>query len=122
MEKIMDTIGKRLKHWRKEKGLTMTEISEKTGLSTGGLSAYERDEKQIGSKTLLALWREYNIDIAWILTGKRDSDLTPEEQQLVDLYRQADERGKRSILRTAQDEARELELSTSVTGSTGTDS
>lgn len=120
----MDTIGKRLKHWRKEKGLTMTEISEKTGLSTGGLSAYERDEKQIGSKTLLALWREYNIDIAWILTGKRDSDLTPEEQQLVDLYRQADERGKRSILVTAQNEAKELTTisSTSGTGSTGTDS
>ncbi len=116
----MDTIGKRLKCWRKENGLTMTEISEKTGLSTGGLSAYERDEKQIGSKTLLALWREYNIDIAWILTGKRDTDLTPEEKQLVDLYRQADARGKRSILRTAQDEARELESLTSGTGSTGT--
>lgn len=117
----MDTIGKRLKYWRKEKGLTLTEISVKTGLSTGGLSAYERDEKQIGSKTLLALWREYNIDIAWILTGKKDSDLTPEEQQLVDLYRQADERGKRSIIRLAQDEARELKSSTSGTGSTGTD-
>ncbi len=118
----MDTIGKRLKYWRKEKGLTMTEISEKTGLSTGGLSAYERDEKQIGSKTLLALWREYNIDIAWILTGKKDTDLTPEEHQLIDLYRQADDRGKRSILRLAQDEARELESSTSGIGSTGTDS
>lgn len=117
----MDTIGKRLKFWRKEKGLTMTEISEKTGLSTGGLSAYERDEKQIGSKTLLALWREYDIDIAWILTGKRDTDLTPEEQQLVDLYRQADARGKRSILRIAQDEAQELGSSASGTGSTGTD-
>lgn len=120
----MDTIGKRLKHWRKENGLTMTEISEKTGLSTGGLSAYERDEKQIGSKTLLALWREYKIDIAWILTGKKDTDLTPEEQQLVDLYRQADDRGKRSILVTAQNEAKELATIslTSGTGATGTDS
>ncbi len=39
--------------------------------------------------------------------AQHSEDLTPEEQQLVDLYRQADERGKRSILRLAQDEARE---------------
>ena len=78
----MDTVGKRLKAWRKENNLTLTDISAKTGLSTGGLSAYERDEKLIGSKTLLALWSEYRIDIAWILTGKKDGDLTQEEQQL----------------------------------------
>lgn len=101
----MDTIGQRLKFWRKEKGLTLTEISQKTGLSTGGLSAYERDEKQIGSKSLLALWSEYQIDIAWILTGKREKDLTLEEQQLIDHYRKADERGKRTILRTAEAES-----------------
>lgn len=57
-------------------------------------------------------------------SGKRHYELTPEEQQLVDLYRQADARGKRSILRTAQDEVQELTAmsSASGTGSTGTDS
>ena len=87
-----------------------------TGLSTGGLSAYERDEKLIGSKTLLALWSEYRIDIAWILTGKKDGDLTQEEQQLIDYYRKADDRGKRSILRTAESESTELESSASKLG------
>lgn len=109
----MDSIGERLKSWRKENGLTLIDISEKTGLSTGGLSAYERNEKLIGSKTLLALWREFNIDIAWILTGKSEKDLTPEEQQLVDYYRNADDRGKRSIMRNAKAESTELESSTS---------
>lgn len=112
----MDTIGQRLKAWRKENNLTMTEISAKTGLSTGGLSAYERDEKQIGSKTLLALWSEYNIDIAWILTGKKATDLTPEEQKLIDCYRQADDRGKHYIMRTAEGESAEPESSTSKLG------
>lgn len=83
----METIGQRLKAWRTENGLSTVDIHNKTGLSTGGLSAYERDEKQIGSKTLLALWEEYNIDIAWILTGKREGNLTPEEQTLVDTFR-----------------------------------
>ena len=107
----MDTVGKRLKAWRKENNLTLTDISAKTGLSTGGLSAYERDEKLIGSKTLLALWSEYRIDIAWILTGKKDGDFTQEEH-----YRRADDRGKRSILRTAESESTELESSASKLG------
>ena len=112
----MDTVGKRLKAWRKGNNLTLTDISTKTGLSTGGLSAYERDEKLIGSKTLLALWSEYNIDIAWILTGKESGNLTLEEQQLIDYYRKADDRGKRSILRTAESESTELESSASKLG------
>ena len=101
----MDTVGKRLKAWRKENNLTLTDIS-----------AYERDEKLIGSKTLLALWSEYRIDIAWILTGKKDGDLTQEEQQLIDYYRRADNRGKRNILRTAESESTELESSASKLG------
>ncbi|MBQ8040324.1 MAG: helix-turn-helix transcriptional regulator [Lachnospiraceae bacterium] len=112
----METIGQRLKAWRKEKGLTMTEISEKTGLSTGGLSAYERDEKLIGSKPLIALWSEFDLDIAWLLTGKREGELSPEEQKLVNLYRVADTRGKRNIMRSAEAESAELESSDSKIG------
>ena len=93
----MDTIGKRLRTWRKEKGLSMPEISAKTGLSTGGLSAYERDEKLIGAKPLLALWSEFGLDIAWILTGKKDEDLTPEEQKLVDTFRSCNTVGQQLI-------------------------
>lgn len=114
----MNTIGERLKAWRKEKGLTLIDISEKTGLSTGGLSAYERNEKQIGSKTLLALWREYDIDITWILTGKQAGDLTPEEQQLVDYYRMSNDTGKELILENAIATSRKLpaELTSSTSG------
>ena len=56
------------------------------------------------------------IDIAWILTGKKDGDFTQEEQQLIDYYRRADDRGKRSILRTAESESTELESSASKLG------
>ena len=99
----MQTIGQRLKEWRKQKGLTISEISAKTGLSTGGLSAYERDEKQIGSKSLLALQSEYQIDIAWILTGKKIDNLTPEERILVEKYRSCSTKGKDRIQETAEE-------------------
>lgn len=98
----MDTIGKRLKAWRKEKGLTMTDISPKIGLSTGGLSVYERDEKLIGAKPLLSLWCEYGIDIAWILTGKETGNLTPEEQKLVDAYRNCSPVGQQLLQEQAE--------------------
>lgn len=117
----MDSIGQRLKAWRKENKLTLIDISEKTGLSTGGLSAYERDEKQIGTKSLLALWYEYHIDIAWILTGKSESFLSIDEKRLIDYYRSADSRDKRTILRTAESERQELISSALKNGSTGTD-
>lgn len=93
----MDTIGKRLKAWRKQKGLTMLEISAKTGLSTGGLSAYERDEKLIGAKPLLALWSEYQLDITWILTGKESGELTTEEQKLINTFRECNPTGQQDI-------------------------
>ncbi len=117
----MDSIGQRLKTWRKKNKLTLTEISEKTGLSTGGLYAYERNEKQIGTKSLLALWYEYHNDIAWILTGEKGKNLLPDEYQLIDFYRSADSRGKRTILRTAESESQELTSSVSETGLTGTE-
>ena len=80
------------------------------------MSAYERDEKLIGSKTLLALYSEYQIDISYILTGKEAGELTADEQRLIDLYRQADERGKRNIIRNAEAEGAELTSSTSKLG------
>ncbi|MDE7223500.1 MAG: helix-turn-helix domain-containing protein [Acetatifactor sp.] len=43
-------------------------------------------------------------------------DLTPEEQYLLDVYRRADDRGKRSILRQAHSEDQEAGPQTSGTG------
>lgn len=51
-----------------------------------------------------------NTSVEWILTGKEAAELTPEEQQLVDLYRSADERGRRRIRQTAELEAQEQKI------------
>lgn len=74
------TIGERLKKWRLENNLKMVEIKEKTGVSTGGLSEYENDKKLIGTKTLLSLYREFRIDINWILTGETKQEILTENQ------------------------------------------
>lgn len=43
------TIGSRLRDWRKGNKLKTTEISEKTGISTGALSNYENDKREIAA-------------------------------------------------------------------------
>lgn len=114
------TITERLKMKCKEKGTSFNALEKELGLGNGTIRRW--DEKVPGVDKAQLVANRLEISLEWLVTGKNGSDLTPEEQQLVDLYRQADERGKRSILRTAQDEARELESLTSGTGSTGTDS
>jgi transcriptional regulator with XRE-family HTH domain len=93
------TIGERLKKWRKDNGYTTLDIAAKTGLSTGGLSEYENNKKLIGSKTLLALYEAYNLDINWILTGESENNMiTDEEFQILQYYRLCDVNTKEQIL------------------------
>lgn len=81
------SIGERLKKWRLDNNLKMTEIKEKTGVSTGGLSEYENDKKLIGTKTLLSLYREFGIDINWILTGEvKQQNISEEEEELLKYF------------------------------------
>ena len=54
------TIGSRLRDWRKGNKLKTTEISEKTGISTGALSNYENDKREISCNFLLKLQEIYH--------------------------------------------------------------
>lgn len=77
------TIGERLRCWRKENKLKTTEISEKTGISTGALSNYENDKREISCNFLLKLQDIYHVDIYYILTGVKQMTPTDEEIELL---------------------------------------
>lgn len=118
------SIGERLKYWRTNNNLTMTDISKKTGLSTGGLSDYENDKKVIGSKTLLTLYEHYNLDINWILTGEKNENILDEVQdELLQFFNICDKDTKlmiikmvRSLAITQQSETDKGKSSSSKTG------
>lgn len=57
-----------------------------------------------------------SVSIDWLVTGKEPDELTLEERKLIDLYRSADDRGKRTIFRTAEAETLEQESSNSKIG------
>lgn len=66
----METIGDRIKYARKKKGLTQTDIKEKTGISSGNLSDIENNKSFPSAQALISLKRELGVTIDWILTGE----------------------------------------------------
>lgn len=107
-------IVERIKARCKEKGTSMNALEKELGFGNGNIRRW--DEREPGASRVLALANRLDITVEWLLTGKESENLTEEEQQLVDLYRRADDRGKRSIMRTAASESAELESSTSRIG------
>ena len=65
----MDSIGSRLKNKRNELKLTLQDIKEKTGISTGNLSDIERGKYVPSSVNLIKLATTYNVTTEWILKG-----------------------------------------------------
>ena len=64
-EKILEQI----KYCRKEKGMTLKELSEKTGLSVGYLSHLENGERNNPSlDTLIKICNALNMDISLLFT------------------------------------------------------
>lgn len=114
----MDTIGKRIRYARRIRNLSLTEVKEKTGISTGNLSELENDKFAPSANSLIAFKQLFNVSIDWILTGElsvtsnvneicevnevneeygKSMELTDEEKSLITVYRTLDEDQKRNI-------------------------
>lgn len=104
----------RIKQKCKEKGTSMNALEKELGFGNGTIRMW--DVKEPGSSKVILVAERLGLSLDWLLTGKEAAELSPEEQKLVDCYRRADERGKRSILRTAESESMELESSSSRIG------
>lgn len=105
----MENIGERLKKWRKDNKLTTTEIAKKTGISAGGLSEYENNKKLIGSKTLISLYEEYRIDIAYILTGEKQIELNENKKELLEIFDKVPEREQIKIIGALEEKYKIIE-------------
>lgn len=49
------SIGKNIRRYRKQRGLTLEALAEKVGLSTNYVGALERGEKALALKTLISI-------------------------------------------------------------------
>ena len=108
------TLFERITQKCKEEGLTIKALEEKAGFSNATIRKWETQKPSYDKVVKIADC--LNVSLNWLIMGKEAGELTAEEQKLVDCYRRADDRGKRSIMRTAESESTELESSTSRIG------
>lgn len=107
-------IVERIKDLCIAENITIKELERIIQISNGSIRHW--NEKTPSVERVLLVANHFNVSLDWLVTGKESGNLTPEEQLLVDHYRRADNRGKRSIMRTAESESAELESSTSKLG------
>jgi transcriptional regulator with XRE-family HTH domain len=68
------TIAERLKEARTRAKLSLPEVNEKTGISTGNLSELEKGKHDPSAKALVLFSEIYHVSIDWLLTGKTFED------------------------------------------------
>lgn len=107
-------IVERIKDLCIAENITIKELERIIQISNGSIRHW--NEKTPSVERVLLVADHFNVSLDWLVTGKESGNLTPEEQLLVDHYRRADNRGKRSIMRTAESESAEQESSTSKLG------
>lgn len=87
-------IGKRLKQAREERKITQEALGEKIGLQKAIISLYESDARRPSLDALEGLADALNVNMSYLLG---ESDMTIEEQDLVNHYRMASDAGKAGI-------------------------
>ncbi|MEM7169954.1 MAG: cupin domain-containing protein [Pseudomonadota bacterium] len=69
-------LGQKLRRLRKQKGLSLTDLSKATGISVGFLSQVERDKSNPSVKTLHDISRALDVNITWFFS--EESEKNPE--------------------------------------------
>lgn len=69
------TLGKRIEKIRKERGLTMAELSELTGISRSQISYYESDEQKPSAHFLLSISEKLHTSMLYLLKGEEATSI-----------------------------------------------
>lgn len=107
-------IVERIKLKCNEKNKSINSLENESTLGHGTIRRWNEKMPSIDKVQIVADMLQVSID--WLITGKEADQLSPDEKRLVELYRNADNRGKRAILRTAESESMEQESSDSKIG------
>ena len=110
----MNTLGKRLKLARKEKGLTQAELQKMSGVSQQMISLIE-SEKVESTTEVFNLSEALDVNPKWLATGNgemknQDTELTREETLVLKLFRKMSSSQKNETLRTIENTEQENEL------------
>ena len=87
IEKILDSIGTKIRRAREAAGLTQVELGDALGISGNAVAKIERGRSMLTLKHLLALPKILNRPISWFLDLPGVPELTPDEEDLLAAYR-----------------------------------
>ena len=69
-ERRRPAVGAQVKRWRTERGLTLANVAERTGLNVGYLSQIENDKASPSLGCLASLGEALDVPIAWFFMGE----------------------------------------------------
>ncbi len=104
----------RIKQLCKAENTTIKALEREIDISNGSIRHW--DDKPPAVERVLLVANKFNVSLDWLVTGKEPNDLTPEEKNLIDLYRRNDETGKKYIMTIANAGCQEQQSSTSKLG------
>jgi transcriptional regulator with XRE-family HTH domain len=74
----METVGSRIRKLRENKGLTIEQLSDRTGVSKGFLSDTENGNRNMSSQNILKIANELNASLDYLLRGTEVASPKPE--------------------------------------------
>lgn len=107
-------IVERIKSLCITENITIKELERIIQISNGSIRHW--NEKTPSVERVLLVADYFKVSLDWLVTGKESGNLTPEEQILVETYRHADDRGKKNIMATVENEKIQLKSSASKLG------
>ena len=67
-ERTKPAVGRQVKRWRTDRGLTLAQVAERSGLNVGYLSQIENDKASPSLESLAAVADAVDVPVAWLLT------------------------------------------------------
>jgi transcriptional regulator with XRE-family HTH domain len=69
-ERRRPAVGRQIRRWRAERGLTLAAVAERTGLNLGYLSQIENDKASPSLSCLASLGDALDVPVAWFFMGE----------------------------------------------------
>lgn len=100
-------VGRRIRTLRKDRELTQAELASKIGIQQSDLCRMESGEYKVSLETLFKILKVFEMNVAEFFHVATAGSLTPEEQEIVNIYR--------SLTRSQRDRVREFAIFTDQT-------
>lgn len=116
-ECIME-INERIFYLLEKQGRTARELGDFIGVKPSSISAWKTEGSYPSSKYIIRISEFFKVSIDYLFTGESntnvDVELTPQEQELVNTYKQLDSRGQHAVHMAIYNELDRIKLNSSI--------